>query len=124
MLHKLTSCCHVLEELVLKNVYSDIWNRSVSSNTLKRLTLWCIQNNKNPDCVSFDTPNLDFLKYSDYVAVKYPKVNFGSLVEASIDLVMTNELIFSWEYAMFSTLSYLRKASISDFCMKCSYFLL
>ncbi|XP_020879609.1 F-box/LRR-repeat protein At3g59250 [Arabidopsis lyrata subsp. lyrata] len=88
---KLTAGCHVLEELVLNNVYSNIWNRSVSSKTLKRLTLWCIDYDKNPDSVSFDTPNLVYLKYSDYVARKYPKVNFRSLVDATIDLAMTSD---------------------------------
>ncbi|CAN7085459.1 unnamed protein product [Brassica oleracea var. botrytis] len=88
---KVTSGCHVLEELVLINVYSDFWNRSVSSKTLKRLILSCIDYDKNPDSVSFDTPNVVFLEYYDYVAGKYPKVKFNSLVEASIDLAMTSE---------------------------------
>ncbi|ESQ37514.1 hypothetical protein EUTSA_v10002546mg [Eutrema salsugineum] len=89
--HKITSGCHVLEELALIKVYSDIWNRSVSSKTLKRLTLSCIDYDKSPDSVSFDTPNVVFLEYSDYVAGKYPKVEFGLLVEASIDLGMTSD---------------------------------
>ncbi|OAP06646.1 hypothetical protein AXX17_AT3G53730 [Arabidopsis thaliana] len=89
---KLTCGCHVLEELVLNNVYSNVWNRSVSSKTLKRLTLWCTESyDKNPHSVSFDTPNLVYLKYSDYVAAKYPKVNFSSLVDATIGLAMTSD---------------------------------
>ncbi|KAH0854940.1 hypothetical protein HID58_028192 [Brassica napus] len=89
---KVTSGCHVLEELVLINVYSDFWNRSVSSKTLKSLILsCCMEFDKNPDSVSFDTPNVVYLEYSDYVSGKYPKVNFNSLVEASIDLAMTSE---------------------------------
>ncbi|CAF2173817.1 unnamed protein product [Brassica napus] len=89
---KVTSGCHVLEELVLINVYSDFWNRSVSSKTLKSLILsCCMEYDKNPDSVSFDTPNVVYLEYCDYVSGKYPKVKFNSLVEASIDLVMTSE---------------------------------
>ncbi|KAG7634972.1 F-box-like domain superfamily [Arabidopsis suecica] len=89
---KLTCGCYVLEELVLNNVYSNVWNRSVSSKTLKRLTLWCTESyDKNPHSVSFDTPNLVYLKYSDYVAAKYPKVNFSSLVDATIGLAMTSD---------------------------------
>ncbi|KAL9299386.1 putative FBD domain-containing protein [Arabidopsis thaliana] len=68
---KILSGCLVLEELVLINVYFDFKNRSVSSKTLKRLKL-CF-----------------YLEYSDYVAVKYPKVKFCSLVEASLNLQMT-----------------------------------
>ncbi|RID54521.1 hypothetical protein BRARA_G01836 [Brassica rapa] len=88
---KVTSGCHVLEELVLIHVYSDFWNRSVSSKTLKRLILSCIDCDKNPHSVSFDTPNVVYLEYSDFVAGKYPKVKFDSLVEASVDLAMTSE---------------------------------
>ncbi|KAJ0255543.1 F-box/LRR-repeat protein [Hirschfeldia incana] len=89
---KVTSGCRVLEELVLINVYSDFWNRSVSSKTLKSLILaCCMEFDKNPDSISFDTPNVVYLEYSDYVAGKYPKVKFNSLVKASIDLVMTSE---------------------------------
>lgn len=86
---KLIAGCHDLEELVLINVYSDIRNCSVSSKTLKRLKLCCIEYDENPDTVSFDTPNLVYLEYSDYVAGKYLKVNFCSLVEASLNLQMT-----------------------------------
>ncbi|CAN7085462.1 unnamed protein product [Brassica oleracea var. botrytis] len=88
---KVTSGCYVLEELVLIHVYSDFWNRSVSSKTLKRLILSCIDCDKNPHSVSFDTPNVVYLEYSDFVAGKYPKVKFDSLVEASVDLAMTSE---------------------------------
>lgn len=71
------------------DIYSDTWNRSISSKTLMRLTLHCYD--EKPDCVSFDAPNLVYFDYSDNVAGKYPKVNLGSLVEASIDLGMTND---------------------------------
>ncbi|CAA7056498.1 unnamed protein product [Microthlaspi erraticum] len=88
---KLLSGCHVLEELALINVYSDIWKRSVSSKTIKRLTLSCADCDNIPDTVWFDTPNVVYLDYSDYVGVKYTKVNFGSLVEARIDLKMNSD---------------------------------
>lgn len=88
-LDKILSGCLVLEELVLTNVYFDFKNRSVSSKTFKRLKLCCIDYDQNPDTVSFDTPNLLYLEYSDYVAVKYPRVKFCSLVEASLNLQIT-----------------------------------
>ncbi|XP_018443615.2 F-box/LRR-repeat protein At3g59250-like [Raphanus sativus] len=107
---KVTSGCHVLEELVLINVYSDFWNRSVSSKTLKRLIMSCIDYDRNPDSVSFDTPSVVYLEYSDYVAGKYPKVNFRSLVEASIDLEMTSEqcAVASYEHSV---------GNVTDFLM-------
>lgn len=89
---KLVSGCHVLEELVLTDMCWDgYWNRSVSSKTLKRLTLRCEDWNKNPDSVLFDTPNLVYFEYSDHVADRYEIVNFDSLVEASIGLQMTRD---------------------------------
>ncbi|CAF2230266.1 unnamed protein product [Brassica napus] len=36
--------------------------------------------------ISFDTPSLLYLEYSDEVASYYPKVNFPNLVEAVLDL--------------------------------------
>ncbi|CAH8310535.1 unnamed protein product [Eruca vesicaria subsp. sativa] len=48
---------------------------------------------ENPKSVSFDTPNLVYFEYSDAIADTYPKVNFASLVEASLDLRMTHEQI-------------------------------
>lgn len=36
--------------------------------------------------MTFDTPNLAFLEYSDLAARKYPVVNLDSLVEAKLEL--------------------------------------
>lgn len=66
------------------------WRRFVSSKTLKRLTLYCQEIDSNPFCVTFDTPNLVYLEYSDHIAEEYKKLNFDSLVEASIGLQMTS----------------------------------
>ncbi|XP_010470140.1 PREDICTED: F-box/LRR-repeat protein At3g59250-like [Camelina sativa] len=90
--NKLISGCHVLEELFLIDVYSDddMLNRSMSSKMLKRLKLYySIIRNKVLNTVSFDTPNLVYLEYSDYVADKYPKVKFCSLVEVSLNIRMS-----------------------------------
>ncbi|CAA0387382.1 unnamed protein product [Arabidopsis thaliana] len=64
---------------------------SVSVKTLKRLTFFCEETYENPKSVSFDTPNLVYLEYSDAIASKYPKVNFNSLVEAHIGLRLTED---------------------------------
>ncbi|KAG7634969.1 FBD domain [Arabidopsis suecica] len=87
---KLLSGCPVLEELSLLNLAWDRWDScSVSSKILKRLTLCCAHSSRNPKSVSFDTPNVVYFEYSDNIANKYPKVNFDSLVEASIGIRMT-----------------------------------
>lgn len=89
---KLLSGCPVLEELRLCNLEWGYWGScSVASKILKRLTLCCAHCDENPKSVSFDTPNLVYFKYSDNLAQKYPKVNFDSLVEACIDIRMTND---------------------------------
>lgn len=40
----------------------------------------------SPSNVSFDTPNLLYLNYSDFVAGNYPLVKLDSLVEARLDV--------------------------------------
>ncbi|XP_010513719.2 PREDICTED: F-box/LRR-repeat protein At3g59190-like [Camelina sativa] len=87
---KLISGCHLLEELVMIGVIWDSWDScSVSSPTLKRLKLCCDYIEENPKSVSFDTPSLVYFEFTNTVAIKYPKVNFDSLVEASVDLRTT-----------------------------------
>lgn len=89
---KLLSGCPLLEELGLRNLAWVRWDScSVASKILKRLTLCCANYDESPKSVSFDTPNVVYLEYSDNIAHKYPKVNFDSLVEASIDIRMTDD---------------------------------
>ncbi|XP_006290894.2 F-box protein At3g59150 [Capsella rubella] len=67
------------------------WNGSASSTgTLKSLTYRCDDDCSAPKpCVSFDSPSLVYLEYSDMVADKYENLKLDSLVEARIDLHMT-----------------------------------
>ncbi|ESQ44163.1 hypothetical protein EUTSA_v10005937mg [Eutrema salsugineum] len=89
---KLLSGCPVLEELGLRNLAWVYWDScSVASKTLKRLRLCCTDYGKSPKSVSFDTPNVVHLEYSDYIAHKYPKLNLDSLVEASISFRITED---------------------------------
>jgi len=86
-LTKLLSGCPILEDLVLDDIPWCTWDfASVSVPTLKRLTFSTQVRDEFPKSVSIDTSNLVYLKFTDTVAGKYPKVNFDSLVEAHIDL--------------------------------------
>ncbi|XP_010469324.1 PREDICTED: F-box/LRR-repeat protein At3g59200-like [Camelina sativa] len=91
---KLLSGCPVLEELVLMNIGWEYWKFcTVSLKSLKTLTFFREEEytDENPKSVSFVTPNLVYLEYSDAVAGQYPKVNFSSLVEAHIGLRLTDD---------------------------------
>ncbi|ESQ44167.1 hypothetical protein EUTSA_v10005909mg [Eutrema salsugineum] len=96
---KLLSGCKALEELVLNNLFEVRYSCSVSNKTIKKLMVCRSRTfDENHKRVSFDTPNLVYLEYSDTIADKYPKVNLNSLVEASLDLRMTSDQIFKATY--------------------------
>ncbi|KFK35152.1 hypothetical protein AALP_AA5G245200 [Arabis alpina] len=67
------------------------WNGCISSTTLKKLAYRsdgdssCVPKR----CVSFDTPGLVYLDYSDMVADKYENLRLDSLVEVRLDLRLT-----------------------------------
>ncbi|XP_018461496.1 F-box protein At3g59150-like [Raphanus sativus] len=72
------------------------WDGSVSSPTLKRFVY---RRDADDDafgpkpCVMFDTPGLVYLEYSDVVADKYENLRLDSLVEARLDLLLTEDQI-------------------------------
>ncbi|VVB06620.1 unnamed protein product [Arabis nemorensis] len=88
----LLAACPVLEELFLSDVNWEQWkwSRTVSSLSLKRLTIirtkWDDYDTSGFKSISFDTPGLVYLYYSDYVPKEYLNVNLNSLVEAKIIL--------------------------------------
>ncbi|VVA91907.1 unnamed protein product [Arabis nemorensis] len=81
--------CPLLEELT---IHGDCWqlrkcSRTVSSSTLKKLTIMCT-NREDFWGITFDTPNLAYLEYSDLIPRDYPFVNLESLVELKLDLYL------------------------------------
>ncbi|CAL9226424.1 unnamed protein product [Arabidopsis halleri] len=87
LLGKLLSACPVLEELT---ILSGNWQhiefcRTVSSSTLKKLAITSSFHNEFWG-ITFDTPSLAYLEYSDIVPRHFPFVNLESLVEAKLHL--------------------------------------
>lgn len=100
----LLSASPILEVLVIDSVEWERWkwSRTVSSPSLQRLSIrrkvWYLEDNPdyesldprglpyNNESISFDTPGLTYLGYSDYVPKEYLIVNLNSLVEAQLDL--------------------------------------
>uniref|UniRef100_A0A1J3FLU4 F-box/LRR-repeat protein n=1 Tax=Noccaea caerulescens TaxID=107243 RepID=A0A1J3FLU4_NOCCA len=85
----------VLEELRMANMEWNKMDVTVSSASLRKLNLHgngC-EGSVNPRSVSFDTPNLLFLNYFDLVAEDYPVVNMKKLVEAVINLTVTDDQV-------------------------------
>lgn len=83
----LLPACPVLEGLMLLNMKWRDRNEILSSPSLKKLKISVAEG-----CIgtfSFDTPNLDFLDYDDFVAEDYPLVNMPKIVEAGINLELT-----------------------------------
>ncbi|EOA23612.1 hypothetical protein CARUB_v10016812mg [Capsella rubella] len=82
-----------LEELRMANMEWSELDETMSSASLKKLSIHgtgC-EEFENPKTISFHTPNLLYLNYSDLVAEDYPVVNMGKLVEARINLIVKNE---------------------------------
>nr|VDC94774.1 unnamed protein product [Brassica oleracea] len=70
-------------------------DESVSSESLRKLTIYAggFEDFQNPMSISFDTPNLVYLDYSDFVAADYPKVNLPNLAEALLDFKVTRDQV-------------------------------
>lgn len=82
--------CPVLEKLKMVRIDWEEWEETLSSASLKSLKIYsesCFES------FSFDTPSLSFLDYSEFVAVDYPLVNMENLVDARINLLVTEEQI-------------------------------
>ncbi|CAH2065368.1 unnamed protein product [Thlaspi arvense] len=92
-MEKLLPCFPVLEELAMIGIDWVVADDTVSSSTLKKMTFHTTGMRKiqNPKSVSFDTPNLRFLAYSDFSAEDYPLVRMEKLDVARIALSVTND---------------------------------
>ncbi|KAJ4905395.1 hypothetical protein Rs2_19346 [Raphanus sativus] len=69
------------------------WDGSVSGQTLKRLVYRRDDDDASgpKPCVTFDTPGLVYLEYSD--VVEYENIRLDSLVEVRLDLQLTRDQI-------------------------------
>lgn len=87
--------CPALEELDMTNTRWKDSNVTVSSSILKELTIdlhgcCSVVNLKS---LSFDAPSLVYFYYCDSLAEDYPQVNLKNLVEAQINLLLTQAQI-------------------------------
>ncbi|XP_010504857.1 PREDICTED: F-box/LRR-repeat protein At3g58930-like [Camelina sativa] len=83
----------VLEEIHMANMEWPKSDETMSSASLRNLSIHgtgC-EEFENPKTISFDTPNLLSLNYSDLVAEDYPVVNMKKLSEARINLITKDE---------------------------------
>ncbi|CDY07824.1 BnaC03g47980D [Brassica napus] len=66
----------MLKTLTFESTWWPEMDESVSSQSLRKLTIYAggFRDFRNPKSISFDTPNLVYLEYSDYVAADYPKL--------------------------------------------------
>lgn len=85
----------VLEEFYMAGIEGPDSDETVSSASLRKLCIYAsgFQDFRNPMSISFDTPNLIYLEYADFVAADYPKVILTNLVEALLDLMLTEDQI-------------------------------
>ncbi|VVA99233.1 unnamed protein product [Arabis nemorensis] len=85
----------VLEEFSMAGIEWPDSDETVSSGSLRKLIIYAsgFQDFRNPMSISFDTPNLIYLEYADFVAADYLKVILTSLVEALLDLKVTENQI-------------------------------
>ncbi|KFK40301.1 hypothetical protein AALP_AA3G357300 [Arabis alpina] len=102
---KLLSACPVLEDLAIYDLNWEQWkwSRKVTSRSLKRLTIERSEfdgfDGTDFGSITFDTPSVTRLDYSDFVPGSYPSVNLDSLVEANLSLIVTVDHTWDFNYA-------------------------
>ncbi|CAL9223884.1 unnamed protein product, partial [Arabidopsis halleri] len=125
--NKLLSGCHALEELVLVDLIWDdsrvsLMSRELCSVTVSiptlRILKFCRSKRFDEDndsvSLSFDNPNLVYLEYFDTIADRYQQVSFDSLVEASLGLRMTSDLIYRPMYSTDTFLESKEKINVTN----------
>ncbi|XP_019100424.1 PREDICTED: F-box/LRR-repeat protein At3g58980-like [Camelina sativa] len=98
------SACPVLKELIIDGVCWETceWSGIMSSQSLQRLTIGRELSGfdgPDPQYITFDTPSLTYLDYCDFVPDGYAIVNFESLVEAKLNLLVMVNRQWDWEFA-------------------------
>ncbi|XP_010513709.1 PREDICTED: F-box/LRR-repeat protein At3g58980-like [Camelina sativa] len=98
------SACPVLKELIIDDMCWETceWSGIGSSQSLERLTIGRELtgfDGPDPQYISFDTPSLAYLDYCDFVPDGYTIVNFESLVEAKLILLVMVNRQWDWEFA-------------------------
>ncbi|KAG2320548.1 hypothetical protein Bca4012_056413 [Brassica carinata] len=89
---KLLSACPLLKELTIFGMrwQRREWSGKLCSPTLQRLIIQDFHPSQFTR-VTLDTPSLTYLECSDAIPDQYSIVNLDSLVEAKLDLILTND---------------------------------
>ncbi|XP_021749667.1 F-box/LRR-repeat protein At4g14103-like [Chenopodium quinoa] len=109
---RLVSGCPVLEDLIVDVYWNHVHFTNISSPSLRRL---CLFVNKldyvdNTDCVIINTPNLEYLEYTDNLALQYSVPNMNCLVKA--DVYLENQLLREeFEVSSVQMLTFIRPLS-------------
>ncbi|KAJ4896977.1 F-box family protein [Raphanus sativus] len=88
----LVAGCPVLEELFVRHEEMEAHPYYISSRTIKKLSVQYSGREDYESGLSLDAPSLVSFDYSDHALYEYTPVNFGSLVEARLDIRYSKEV--------------------------------
>ncbi|XP_056690897.1 F-box/LRR-repeat protein At4g14103-like [Spinacia oleracea] len=110
---RLVSSCPLLQDLTVIAWFNHIHSMTISSTSLKRLCLdiYMLENEfDNTDFVRIHTPNLEYFKYSDNLALHYSIPNMDRLVKADI-LMGSNSQMGTLEESTKQVLNFIKPLS-------------
>ncbi|XP_021749746.1 F-box/LRR-repeat protein At4g14103-like [Chenopodium quinoa] len=122
---RLVSSCPILEDLMVDVVWSQAYFINISSPSLRKLCLFVNRydyNDVDNKFVTINTPNLEYLSYTDYLTLQYSVPNMNSLVKADVDLrifpVGPSEVCLVQVLNFISVLSNVQHLTLGGNCVK------
>lgn len=118
---RLVSSCPSLELLALKGHLTPSSPFSISSPSLRRLTInFLVWDGRPRSKLVLDVPNLEYLMYQDVLAMQYSIGDLNSLVEAEVDTMLfyTSERQIDNILSFLSPLSNVRRLFLMRGCVE------